>query len=127
MSAMPGADALVEGYYLLKRRRAQRVDMPVRIWFGAPLDENGDELDRSPRWQVMIAGTLLGEEPFWIGGLNIECLADLWPACAAEPIDLNEYEFRMARAEWAAEHDPLDPFGTPGGRIDPMTAPLPFT
>lgn len=119
-------DALVEGFYLIKRRRAGRIDMPVRIWFGAPLDEEGNELDRSHRWQIMVAGILLGDEPLAIGGVTIAHLSDLWPACADEPIDRDEYDYRIERAAWAAQYDPTDPFATPGGRIDPMTAPLPF-
>ena len=123
----PGTDALVEGYYLLQRRRAQRVDMPVHIWFSPPPDPiTGDRLDRSPRWQVKVAGVLLDHEPVRIGGIQFNDIADLWPACAQEPITRAEYEFRMQRQEWATLYDPDDPFGTPGAKIDPMTAPLPF-
>lgn len=121
-----GSDALIEGYYLIERFRAGRVALPIRIWFGAPLDENGVELDRSPRWQVMVAGYLLDEEPVVIGGRRIDHLSDVWPTCATNPIDEREYRYRIERAEWAAANDPSDPFATPGGKIDPLTAPLPF-
>lgn len=123
--ARGGADALVEGYYLILRRRANRVDMPVRIWFGAPIDENGEELDRSPRWQLAVCGMLI-DAPVKIGGIWIESIADVWPGCAAAPITAADYAFRIARQGWAAANDPGDPFGTPAGHIDPMTAPLPF-
>ncbi len=120
-----GADALVEGHYLILRRRSGRVDMPVRIWFGPPIDDEGNELDRSPRWQVAICGTVI-DEAMTIGGIFIETIADIWPACASEPITAEDYAFRIARQGWAAANDPDDPFGTPAGHIDPMTAPLPF-
>lgn len=120
-----GADALCEGHYLIQRRRSDRVDMPVRIWFGPPIDEDGAELDRSPRWQLAICGVVI-DTPTRIGGIWIETIADVWPACASEPITPDDYAFRIARQSWAALNDPDDPFGTPAGRIDPMTAPLPF-
>lgn len=123
----PGADALVEGYYLVQRRRARRVDMPVRIWFGQPTDpDTGERMDRSPRWHVELAGVLLDHEPVQIGGITFRDTTELWPACAQEPITRAEYEFRMARQDWAARYDPDDPFGSPGSKIDPFTAPLPF-
>lgn len=120
-----GPERLIEGFYLISRRRANRVDMPVRIWFGAPIDEDGNELDRSPRWQVMVCGVLL-DQSIHIGGIAIDTVADIWPACADAPITRDDYDYRIARAAWAAENDPHDPFGSPAGRIDPMTAPLPF-
>ncbi|MDC7810533.1 hypothetical protein [Sphingomonas koreensis] len=98
----------------------------MHIWFGRPIDEDGAELDRSPRWQVMVAGMLLDIDPLTIGGREIESLSDIWPACATEPIEEAEYRYRIERAEWAAAYDPSDPFGMPSGKIDPLTAPLPF-
>ncbi|MBX9814054.1 MAG: hypothetical protein K2X76_05070 [Sphingomonas sp.] len=127
IQARASADGLVAGFYLLPRRRAGRVDLPVRIWFGPPEDEDGTPLDRSPRWQVAIAGTVLDfYEPVRLGGMTISALDDVWPACAAHPIDEADYRYRIARQDYAAAHDPEDPFGTPGARIDPMTARLPF-
>jgi hypothetical protein len=120
-----GADALVEGYYLIQRRRSGRVDLPVKVWFGPPVDEDGIEMDRSWRWQVRVGGLDL-DEPTRVGSLRINSLDDIWPACAVNPIDKAEYDYRIERAAWAAENDPDDPFGTDSGIIDPMTAPLPF-
>lgn len=122
-----GVDALEEGYFLLQRRRSQRVDMPVRIMFDAPVDpDTGEALDRSPRWRVLIGGVEVDEEPFWLGGVQFQTMTDFWPRCKMEPIDAQEYEYRMQRQAWASDYDPYDPFGTPGGRINPMTATLPF-
>lgn len=121
-----GADALVEGHYLIILARSRRVDIPVRVWFGPPCDpDTGEEMDRSPRWQVKVGFDMLAGEPVRVGPLRIEALSDIWPACARNPIDEAEYRYRMERASWAAQYDPEDPHGTVGGRIDPMTARLP--
>jgi hypothetical protein len=118
-----GADPLIEGYYLM--RRAGRVDVPVRIWFGPPADpETGEELDRSPRWQIQVGFQLLDEEPMRIGGIWIEDLTDIWPACAKVTVDEAEWRYRLERAEWAGNYDPNDALGELGGRIDPMTCTL---
>ncbi|QTH19631.1 hypothetical protein HRJ34_14735 [Rhizorhabdus wittichii] len=136
----PGVDAVEEGYYLL--RREGRVDVPIRIWFGWPLDpETNELLDRSPRWQIEINGILAGDpdEPAYIDGRPVLTLEGIWPDCRKHPIvpgldgldeherrdrERREYEFRVARAEHARTWDANDPFAT-AGRIDPMTAPLP--
>lgn len=127
LRAQDSADALEEGYFLLQRRRARRVDIPIRIWFGAPLDpDTGEELDRSHRWQIMIGNRLVEQDPFFVGGISVTSLADIWPACRNDPIDSEDYAFRIERQEWAAEYDPGDAFATPGGKISPMTVQLPF-
>jgi hypothetical protein len=119
------ADALVEGFYLIQRRRAERVEIPVRIWWGPPVDpDTGEVLDRSPRWQIEIAGAAF-DQPLSFSDMTLRAVTDFWPACAREPIDEVDYRYRVDRAAWSAEHDPNDALATPGGRIDPMTATLP--
>ncbi|HEX9947375.1 MAG TPA: hypothetical protein VGA98_07540 [Allosphingosinicella sp.] len=121
-----GADALEEGYYLIQRWRTERVPIPVRIWYGPPLDpETGEEMDRSWRWQIYVGGIPLEDEPIVVGGMRIDDLTRIWPACARERIDAAEYAHRIERAEWAAAYDPNDPYGTASGRIDPLTVSLP--
>ena len=120
-----GADALVEGFYLIQRRRARRVDIPVHIWWGPPLDpDTGEEMDRSPRWQIELAGALF-DQPLTFGGITFTAISDFWPAVGREPISEVDYRFRVSRAAWAQEHDPDDALGSPGGRINPMSARLP--
>jgi hypothetical protein len=121
-----GADPLVEGYYLVDLTRANRVSIPVRIWFGAPLDpETREEMDRTPRWQIQIGFQLLDDEPVEIGGIRFRELSDIWPACARHPIDAVDWQYRLERSDWAAHHDESDAYSRLGGRIDPMTCSLP--
>lgn len=118
-------DDLVEGYYLVQFRRARRVNIPVRIWFGAPTDpDTGEEMDRSPRWQIHIAGVPF-TEPLDFGGIRFNAVTDFWPTIAGNAIDATEYTFRVERAAWAQQHDPDDALATPGGRISAMNATLP--
>ena len=123
-----GADGMREGHWLILRHRANRVDIPVRIWFGPPNDpETGEIMDRSWRWRIEIAGAELGEEPLIVGNIPFNDIASFWPSCQTHPIDRHEYEYRIERQSWAALHDPSDPFATPGGKINAMTATLPFS
>lgn len=124
--AQGGAAPLVEGHYLLNLTRAGRVSIPVRIWFGPPLDpETREEMDRAPRWQIQVGFQLLDDEPLDIGGIRISELDDVWPRVARNPIDAVDWQYRLERAEWAADNAPADPFSLLGGRIDPMTCELP--
>lgn len=120
------ADALVEGCFLIDRSRAERVSIPVKIEFAPPRDPVTDEvLDRAPRWQVWVGGVLVDDEPLDICGFVISALSDFYPQCRSRPISLAEHDYLVARADWSAAFDPFDPFGSPNGRIDPMTASLP--
>lgn len=120
-----GPDDLVEGYYLVEFRRARRVNIPVRIWFGAPIDpDTGEEMDRSHRWQIEIAGVAF-TEPLTFGGIRFNAVTDFWPAIMRSRVDVIEYRVRVERAAWAQEYDLDDALGTPGGKISAMNATLP--
>lgn len=127
IKARASADALVEGCYLIRRDHQRRVPLPVRIWWGPPADpETGEPLDRSPRWQVSVAGQIVDEEPLRVGCSLFTSLADFWPACAKHPITIEDHDYRLSLARWAGEYDPNDPRGDTQAVIDPMTATLPF-
>ena len=121
-----GTAPLVEGFYLLSLTRARRVSIPVRVWFGAPLDpETQEEMDRAPRWQVQVGFRLLDDEPLEIGGIRISELDDVWPRVQREPLDEVDWRYRLERAELATHNDSDDAYSQLGGRIDPMTCSLP--
>ena len=121
-----GADALVEGYYLIQSSRGRRVDVPVRVWFGQPLDpETGEQMDRSQRWQIQVGLQLLEELPMRVGALWINDITDIWPHCARWPISQEEFAYRVERNSWAAAYDETDPHGEIASRIDPLTCRLP--
>lgn len=118
-----GTDALVAGYYLIERQG--RVAVPVRIWFGAP-EEDGEPLDRSPRWQLQVGHMLIDdEEPLRVGGVWINDISDIWPAVARCPTDEADWRYRLDRSEWAQAYDQNDAFADLGSKIDPMTVTLP--
>lgn len=120
-----GPCGLEEGYYLLQFRRSRRVDIPFKIWFGAPIDpETREELDRSHRWQIEIAGVAF-DQPLTLGGIQFSEVDDFWPMIARDRVDALEYNVRVKRAAWSQAHDPDDAMATPGGRINAMTATLP--
>lgn len=122
-----GPDAFVAGHYLYRRDMAQMVPIPIRIWYGVPTDpETGEDLDRSPRWQIEIRGKIYGsQDPPYLGGYEVdeEKLFRLWPKCMRWPITAEEYRFHIDRHRWATENDETDPYGG-DIRIDPLTAPL---
>jgi hypothetical protein len=111
---------------VLQSARGQRVDVPVKVWFGQPEDpETGEALDRSARWQIKIGFNVMGEEPMRVGALTFNDITDVWPTCMRWPITEEEYRYRLERAAWASSYDEDDPHAVIGGRIDPMTCRLP--
>lgn len=119
-----GVDCLREGYFVL--RRPDRIDVPIWIWFGPPSDpETQEPLDRSWRWQARVGFVDVEEEPFRVGRIWIREWSDIWPACARIEIDQAEYEYMIARAAWAVDYNPNDPFAEFGSKVDPLTCELP--
>lgn len=99
----------VAGYY---RRRLVKggVWMPVKLWFGPPLDpETGEELDRSWRWQAMDGDKLVA------GDAEIQ---DVWTRCCREPINATEYFYLVADRAWCRENAPHLPEASPHKPID---------
>lgn len=121
-------DAPRAGFYQLLLRG--RPPQPVRIWFGPPTDpDTGEEMDRSPRWQMLVNGqpALLAEEDR--NPLEVErakLWTDVWPRCAGAPIEEAEYAYLVASIEHARQHEPDNPFSRPGRRIDLDTAAMPL-
>lgn len=102
-----------EGFYRF-RLRSDGVRGAVRIWFGPPHDPvTGEELDRSWRWQATF-----NNEPIDFDRV--------WPACVGDPLTFEEYNFLIARNDWAKRHAPESAFADPRKRNDRLTAPLEF-
>lgn len=97
--------------------------VPVMVWRGPPLVD-GDELDRSPRWQALVGAEttaraiLMGDHlPIEVDGVTLRNL---------EPIAEYEYRFMVADAEHARDWRPSDPKASPKKAIDFHTLPPRF-
>lgn len=86
----------------------------VKVWYGQPLDPLTSELlDRSPRWQVEVNGTLINE-PF-----DLVMLIDgQAPIVKGERIDEVEYRYLLKTHSWAREYEPDAPEANPRKRIN---------
>lgn len=87
----------------------------VMVWHGMPLVD-GDELDRSPRWQALVGtaktarAVLLGDSlPVEVEGVTLRNL---------ETVAEDEYRYLVAHADWARQHAPTAPDATPRQKID---------
>jgi len=119
------ADGFIEGWYLHDRNG--HVSMPVHVWFGPPLDlDTGTEMDRSPRWQVELAGVIISPDERVSPRARIADLEWVWPRCLKNPIDRPEENYRRARIDYARRHDSRDPFGHRTGEIDWLDSTPPF-
>lgn len=107
----------VAGTYAMRLTKGG-VRVPVRIWFGAPVMD-GEELDRSPRWNCEIDGrtTERGEL------LDID---RAWPYCAKEPIGESEYRYLVEHAAWARDHAPDHPKAAPRRAVNFNRLPMRF-
>lgn len=95
----------------------------VVTFFGPPLID-GEEVDRSPRWQARIhtektaRAILMGDElPIEVDGVGLRNI---------EKIDEDEYRYLVAHAGWAEQHAPDHPTVSPKKAIDFHTLPPRF-
>jgi hypothetical protein len=80
---------------------------------------DGETLDRSPRWQVVIgdATTALAAVQFAVDGIPVEI--DGGPILrSCEPITKANYDFMVAHQAWAADHAPDHPKASPRRAVD---------
>lgn len=119
-----GTDAFIPGLYRWDRRG--RVPVPVRVWFGQPLDPlTGELLDRSWRWQFEFDGFTLDAFAKHLGATADDVLDNFWPKCRDSEIDPGEYQYLLDTAAHARENDPSSPFSRRGGKVDLLTASIP--
>lgn len=106
-------DTPIAGHYRM-RLRSGGVFVAVRLWHGAPIEPwTGETMDRAPRWNATINGKWCEVER-------------VWPRCAADPIDIAEYDHLCGLQAWAAENAPNSAFADPRRKLDMLSAPLPF-
>ncbi len=90
----------------------------IRTWLGGPLVD-GEELDRSPRWQALVRSETTGRAilqgepcPVEIEGLLLRNI---------EPISETDYRTLVAHAEWSTAYAPQNPDASPREPVNFMT------
>jgi hypothetical protein len=90
-------------------------DVGVATWFGPPWVD-GEEVDRSPRWQALVGiettarAILMGDElPIEVDGIGLRNI---------EPIKEHQYRFLVATSDWATAHAPDRPEANPREPVD---------
>lgn len=66
----------IAGHY--QWMNADETRSAIVIWFGPPLDEDGNEMDRAPRWQALRDGSEVS-------------IDDVWPMVRGREITADEY------------------------------------
>ena len=94
----------------------------VMTWYGPPLID-GEELDRSPRWQAKVRIERTGRAILMGGHIptEIERLdTDREPITLRniQPIEQEAWEYLIAHAAWATQHAPHMPDASPRSKID---------
>ncbi len=94
----------VDGHYQIRLVKAGPF-VPVRIW------TTSGEPDA--------AGVLTSDQIIkaTADGDDVDVF-DVWPYCAGEPIEENEYLFMTERIQWDRDHAPSEPGANPRRRID---------
>jgi hypothetical protein len=87
----------------------------VKTWRGPPLIE-GEEVDRSPRWQCLVRNETTGRAilygepcPIEVDGIGLR---------SVERIDEAEYRYLIDHSQWATAHAPHLPDAAPRVKIN---------
>jgi len=107
MSLQP--DVPVAGHYAMRLVRGGPL-VPVKIWFGLPIVD-GEEQDRSLRWCVEVDRKTTSKD-------ELISIDRAWPWCAKNPISEADYNFMVAHADWAIEHQRDHPKAQPRKAVD---------
>lgn len=87
----------------------------VRSWFGPPVID-GEEQDRSPRWQCIVRTEKTARAILFGDACPIEC--DGIMLRNLERISEADYRYMIAHSEWATHHRPDLPDAAPTQAID---------
>lgn len=124
LSYRGGIDHFEAGYFVWERRGA--VPVPVRAWYGQPLDPvTGERLERSWRWQFEFGGMPLERFAAMYGTSEEVILTQFWPKSRDSKIERGRYDYLVDTGKWAREHDPYNPFADARGRVDLLSASIP--
>lgn len=95
--------------------------VPILTLFAGPIID-GEEQDRSPRWQALVRTEttarpiLMGDHiPIEIEGVSLRNV---------EAISPEQYHYLVDHARWATRHDPTHPEASPETPIDWNTLPV---
>lgn len=106
---------MTERHYWQARLVKDGPFVAVLTWFGAPL-KDGEELDRSPRWNALIRdettsrAVLLGDSlPIEVEGIGLRNL---------EKVTAEQYHYLRAHGTWAVQHAPHHPAASPRKAIN---------
>lgn len=107
-----------ERHYWSARLGAKTPPIGVQTWFGPPLID-GEELDRSPRWQALVRtettgrAILMGDEiPIEVDGVGLR---------QVEKITKAQYDYLVQHAAWSTEFKPSNPDAAPKTAVDVTT------
>lgn len=110
---LPVTETPVAGYYQTTLVK-DGPWVPVRIWFGQPLDPDFPRLvDRAPRWQCCVLGRLDNVDRYW-------------PWCGKHPIGRARYRYLLASYHYAIRFDAREPLANPYAPVDLMRQPVLF-
>lgn len=96
----------------------------VRMFVGPPIID-GEELDRSPRLQVVVDHETTSRAVLMLGDGDIPVEIDGVTLRSIEPVTEAEYRFLAAHSAWARDHAPDHPKASPRKAVDFSTV-LPF-
>jgi len=105
-------DEPVEGWFKTRLVK-DGVFVPVRIWWGQPLDEDGEVMDRHMRWNALASGKYIDVER-------------VWPWCGRFPISEADYRFMLDKSRWAKSYSPDRPEASPREAVDWNQTPTKF-
>jgi hypothetical protein len=112
---MSERDTRVDRHYWSAKLVKNGPPVGVQTWFGPPWVD-GEELDRSPRWQALVRtettarAILMGDEiPIEVDGVGLRNVEKITKAL---------YDYLVSHASWSTEHKPSEPDAAPRSAVD---------